>query len=165
MNNSVGIKIIWIAALLFLFAGVIMTVHNLNRSKTTRERMNKQLGELRILRNQEADLARHEAARREYEQVADKKPVPLSKLLQETMEGIKVDDVRESRKDLVDGWSVRQKEISMSEVSLGRVIDFINKAESQKLPWSLARFTVRTAPRIPGSGQVVLVMECLEKTD
>lgn len=165
MTNGVRIKFIWLSAMLFLVAGIIMTVHNLNSSGAIGERLRKQVGELRILKNQEADLARHEAARKKHEQVVDKKPVPLNAILQEILVGVKIDDVRESRKDLVDGWAIRQKEISISEVSLAKVVDFIQKAESQKLPWNLGRFVVRTAPRTAGTGQVVLVMECLEKAE
>lgn len=165
MNNGARVKLIWLSALVFFAAGIVMTVHNLRSSELMGERFRKQIGELKILKNQEIELARHEAARKKYDQISEKKPVSLNAILQETLAGVKVDDVRESRKDLVDGWSIRQKEVSISEVSLGRVMDFIQKAESQKLPWSLARFIVRAAPRTAGTGQVVLVMECLEKAE
>jgi len=165
MNNSARTRFIWLSALISLVAGIVMTVHNLRSSESVGERFRKQIGELKILKNQETDLARHEAARKKYEQIIGKKPVLLNAILQETLPGVKVDEVREARKDLIDGWSLRQKEISMSEVSLEKVMDFIQKAESQKLPWSLAKFVVRTAPRTAGTGHVVLVMECLEKAE
>ncbi|OGV68004.1 MAG: hypothetical protein A2283_10715 [Lentisphaerae bacterium RIFOXYA12_FULL_48_11] len=165
MNNSARVGFIWLSALVCLVAGIVMTIHNLKRSESIEERFRKQIGELKILRSQESDLNRHETARREYELVTDKKPVPLNTVLQETLAGVKVDDVRESRKELVDGWALRQKEISISDVPLDKVMDFVEKAESHKFPWSLARFVVRSAPLASGKGQVTLLMESLEKVE
>jgi len=165
MNNNLTTRLLWLFSAVFLFIGIGLTVQNLRKCDDLIERFKKKSGELKILRNMQADIFRYEAARHKMEQLAEKHPVALNAIIQEALGGIKVEDIRDSRKELVGGWAVRQKEISINDVSIEKVMEFIRKAESQKMPWCLSRCVIRTAPGAAGTGQIVLQMEAVEKSE
>jgi hypothetical protein len=165
MNDNLLTRLLWLSVAVFLVIGISMTIRNLGKADEVSQRVKKKTGELKILRNMEADLARYETARKKMEQVSEKHLISLSGILQEVLPGAKADDVKDSRKDLVEGWSLRQKEVSMNDVPLGKSMEFVQKAESQKLPWCLTKCVIRAAPRTAGVGQVVLSMEALDKTE
>ena len=165
MSDSLTSRVLWSSAAIFLVIGVGMTVQNIRNYDGIKVGFEKKMAGLKALRNLESDMARYESAKQKIEQLGDKRPVPLNTILQETLPGVKVDDVRDSRKELVSGWIVRQKEISISDVPIGNVMDFVHKAESQKIPWCLTRCVIRAAPRAAGSGQVILLMEAVEKAE
>ncbi|MDD4872314.1 MAG: hypothetical protein PHR77_17320 [Kiritimatiellae bacterium] len=165
MNENLSARILWLSAAVFLVIGVGMTVQNLNTTDDLYRRFKKKSGELKILRNMETDLARFETAKKKTEQIPEKHPVSLNGLLQEMFPGSKADDMKDSRKDLIDGWLIRQKEISMNDIPVGKSMEFVQKAESQKLPWCLTRCVIRAVPRTTGIGQVILTMEALDKTE
>jgi len=165
MNEKTTTRMLWAAAAVFLIVGTGMTVSNLRKSAGVSERLEKNIADLKTLRIMEADMARYEAAKKMMEKLPDKHPVPLNGLLQETLPASKGDDIRDAGKDELGGWLVRRKEISMNDVPVGKAMEFVQKAESQKLPWCLARCVIRAAPRAGGTGQVVLLMEALEKSE
>lgn len=165
MNDNLTTRLLWLFAVLLLVVGIGMTVQNFRKTAGINDRFRKKIGELKVLRSMQADLARYEAARQKMDQLTEKHPVVLNSIIQEVLSGVKVDDVRESRKDLVAGWAIRQKEVSMNDVPVGTAVEFIRKAESQKLPWCLAKCIIRTSPNAAGTGQIILLMEAVEKNE
>ena len=164
MSESPVSRILWMAAAALLIAGVVMTASNLGKMEDITVRFKKKNGELKVLNNLAADLARYEVAKQKMEKVAGKHPLPLSGVLDAVLPGGKAEE-RDSRKELVAGWSLRQKEISLNDVPVGNVMEFIRRAESQAMPWCLTKFVVRSATKAAGTGQVVLQMEAVDKTE
>jgi len=165
MNENLTTRLLWLSAAVLLVAGFFMTIQNLRNVDTVSQRAKKSVAELNVLRNMEADMARYEAAKLKLEQLSDKHPVSLTGVLQEALPGVKTDEVRDLRKDLGSGWVVRQKEIALNDIPIGKAMEFVQKAEKQKLPWCLAKCVIRATPRVAGTGQVVLLMEAVEKVE
>jgi hypothetical protein len=165
MNKALLKRLLWISAAVLIVAGAIMTIRNFGSVEDASMRIKKRISELKILRNMEADLARYEAAKQKVEQISEKHAVALAGVLQEVLPGNKADDMRDSRKDLIPGWSIRQKEISISDVPIGKMMEFVRKAESQTIPWCMTKCVIRAAPHAAGVGQVVLTMEAVEKAE
>jgi len=163
MNKNNTARLLWLAAAVLLLIGLVMTVKNLRQSAGISARFSKTIAELKTLRNMQEEMARYEAAKQVMEKLSDKHPVPLNGILQEALPGSKSDDIRDSRKDAVEGWWIRQKEISLNDVPVGKAMEFVQKAESQKMPWCLVKCVIRAAPSVGGTGQVVLLMEAVEK--
>jgi hypothetical protein len=155
----------WLCAGILLAAGTVMTGLNVRRANVVSERMNRKIGELKVLRSIEADLARYEAARKSVEQLPEKHPDPLLNAVQEILPGVKADDVRDTRRESVQGWVVRQKEISFGDVPVGKVMELVRKVEAQKLPWLLSKCVIRASPKAAGTGQVILLMEAVDRTE
>ena len=165
MSNQPTTRILWIAAVVLLFAGVVMTARNLGSAAEATDRVAKLVGSVRVLRNMAADLERYESARLKMEKLPEKHPVHLAGIIAELLPGIKVDEIKDTRKDSASGWVVRQKEIALNDVPVGKAMEFVKKAESGRLPWRLARCTIRSAPRVAGTAQVVLLLEAVDRVE
>lgn len=165
MSKNLTTRVLWLVAAVLLIAGAVMTVSNLGKVEDIAVRFKKKNGELKVLNSLAADLGRYESARQKMEQLAGKHhPLPLGSVLEQVLPGSKAEE-RDSRKELLAGWSLRQKEISLNDVSLGKVMEFIRTVESQKMPWCMTKCVIRSAARAPGTGQVVLLMEAVDKTE
>jgi hypothetical protein len=117
----------------------------------------------------EKDMERYRAARRAFEGMAVKHPGPLDPALKKIGLECKIKEIANPPR-CVPGWVIRQKDIDFSEneVPLSRVMQWVREIESQDTkgpPWRLARCSIRSSSRAPGSGQVVLLFEALEQTD
>jgi len=128
-------------------------------------RLKKRIAELNVLRNMEADMVRYEAAKRKMEETSGKHAASITGIFQEMLPENKADDLKESRKNFLPGWVIRQKEISVSDVSIGKMMEFVRRAESQAMPWCMTKCAIRSAPGSAGMGQVVMTLEVVEKAE
>ena len=131
MSERVVIRILWSCAVLFLVLGIGMTVKSAGEINEHKKRFRHKLVDLKELRSMECEIGRYIAAQRVFEQLVDKRSVPLEGLLKDTLSGYKADDIREVRRESAPGWVVRQKEIAFSDVQIGKIMEFVHRAEAE----------------------------------
>jgi hypothetical protein len=146
-------------------AGVGLSVQTAGTVRATRLRVESKRRDLDRLRAIEAEVKRAEAAKRAAEQRPARLAESLLPLVQAQFAAFKAEDFRETRRDLVPGWAVRQTEVSFGEVPFAGVMEFVRKAEAMNPPWRLAQCTLRASPVAPGAGQVVLQFEAVQKKE
>jgi hypothetical protein len=75
---------------------------------------------------------------------------------------------RESRvadvPDAGSGWTVQRREIAFSDVRLETVMAFVDRVAAQRPPWRLVKVDIQASDHTAGMGQVVLMLEALEKS-
>ena len=165
MNPDRAQKTIWAFVAALLLAGVGLSVQTAGKIRDTRVRVERKLHDLEKLRAIESRVRRGEAARQAVESMPRRSVEPLLPLVQASFGVVKDEDCRETRRDLVPGWIVRQTEISFNEVPFADVMELIHKAEAFQPPWRLAKCTLRAAPGLPGAGQAVLQLEAVQRRE
>jgi len=165
VNRGFLMRAAWIAAVALLVAGALATIGSLGGVRETRERLGRKLRELEQLRAIKREIDRHEGAVRIFEGLNEKRPVSLMVLLQETVPGHKAVDTREAVEDLVSGWIVRRREVTLEEVPWDSMTRFIRAAEATRPPRRLVKCSVRPSAQPGRSGRVALTFETIEKSD
>jgi len=165
MSDGVKGKLWFLAALAVLLAGILMTLQEVRHLAAVSRRLTRKHGEMARLQQLAGEVARGEETIREFGALSDRRPGSLRGLLDRTFPGSKAQDVRESVRESVPGWIVRQVEIAFSEAGIAEVAAFVAAAEAQRPPWRLARCLVNSSPHTPGAAQVVLQLETAEKQE
>jgi hypothetical protein len=165
MNESTRIRGLWTLAGAALLAGIGMTVLTVRDLRSARDQMERTAGTIEKLQAQEKDLSRRLEAREMFEQLARKRPVALSDLLQKMLPGSRADESKEVRQELPAGWTLRRKEIGLADVSFAKMMEFAQAAEAQRPPWRLVKCTLRASSREDGVGQAALLFDALEKRE
>jgi len=164
MNDRLFLRLLRILAAVAIVSGVAMAMRSIG---STREHSAKMDGKLRYfeeLRLLEAEINRYTAALGEFEKLPAGSPTPIAKLLRENLPGHTSADIRElKRSAAAQGWTVHRQEIAFSEISLADAMRFAGATESQRPPWRLVKCDIRASSQAPASGQVVLVLESLQK--
>lgn len=165
MTDGNRMNTLRIAAAVLLAAGAVMSLDTVRKMTEVSARLRLKQRDLNVLRSMESDLLRCRAAVDAWKHYPAPSPTALMEALRDTLPIAKSDDVRDFRKESVPGWFLRQKEISLPEASIGTAMAFVRKAEALSPPWRLSKAVIRSSPRAPGSGQVILLMETLERTE
>lgn len=171
MNDRIVRRLLWAGAVVVLVLGVVMTIQSMRWVDKTSLRFKRKLRNLNRLRLMEHEINHYIATQQALERLAEKRPASLADVLKDTFSGHTVDDIREFRHESVPGWIVRQKEFAFSQVPLGEVLEFVRKAESregkqqQRPPWRLVKCDIRASSQAVGSGQVLLLLEAVEKEE
>ena len=157
--------LLWLAVAAIVAAGVGLSVNSAGMVRETRLRVERKRRDLDKLRVIEAEVRRGEAAKQAIEQRPTRPAEALLPLVQAQFAGFRAEDCRETRRDLIPGWVVRQTEVSFGEAPLAGVMELVGKAEAMDPPWRLAQCTLRASPVAPGAGQVVLQFEALQRRE
>lgn len=153
-----------VAALVSFLAGVALSCYTVRLETGLLPSLQRKAHDLERLGAMRAELKRGIDAVTTFEAAgATRKPAPLADIMRETLEGLKADDIKDARKDTVQGWAVRQKEIAFNEAPLGPIMVFLNKAENASPPWRLAKCSIHSSPRATGVARVELTLEAVEK--
>jgi hypothetical protein len=158
-------NILRIIAAVTLLTGTALSFQTARKIRETRLRVEIKLRDLEKLRAIENDARRGEAARQAVEKKPPRVVDPILPLVQSVFPGYKAEDCREMRRDLVPGWIVRQAELSFNDVPFADVMEFVRKTEAPPSPWRLAKCTLRATPSAPGTGQVVLQFEAVQRKE
>jgi len=157
-------KLSWILSAVVFGAGLMLTVGTVRSIRQTGLSMNDQAGRLQTLRQFADEMDRYVSARRRYEKLPGSRAVQLETILRETIDPEKIEEVRESRADIGNGWLRRTKEVILAEMPMQKVMDAIRKAEAQRPPWLLSECVIRAVPLTPGQGRSVLAFDVLERS-
>ena len=162
MRGDPTIRLVWIFAAVALAAGILLSAGAVGEMRAGRVKLGGKLAELEELRRMEREIVRHRAAHRAFGGLAAKRPVAMADLLKRHMEGVTVEDSRSTRQNTAPGWTIRRQELAFGEVSMDKVMELVQDAESGRPPWRLTRCIVRAAPGAGGRGKVDLVFEALD---
>jgi hypothetical protein len=165
MSDRTDPRIVWGLAGLALLIAALLTVSTAGLLRDTAGRCERKLREHRRLRAIVAGLARYHAAREVFEGLPARRATPLAALIEETMPGQAVEDIRRVGTDTRYGWTVRREEVALAHAPLARVMELVRRAESERPPWGLRRCEIRADPQAPGEARVVLLLETVEKED
>jgi hypothetical protein len=111
----------------------------------------------------EQRLNRMRQAKESYAGMAGRQAEPTAGILREVFAGLRVDEPRETRRDLGDGWVARHEEISLGDVPLAKAMEYMRRVEKLKPPWIVTKCSIRTTGETPGVANVVLDIEAVEK--
>lgn len=167
MTERLSPGALWLAALACLLAGVLFSVHACGRLRQTRDVLTRKHADLLALEALDARAREHTMALEAFEALAQKQPTPLAALLKTHLPSDTPDDIRESRDQAPQDWSLQRREVSFTEVPLPKLIRFVAAAESatNRPPWRLEKCVIRASARAAGYGQVQLVLQAFEKKD
>ena len=153
-----------VLAVVVLVAGVAASISSLSRYATVQQRLAKAVtvsDRLGALEQTFAELDAHtdpfEALR--YDNLID--PVVL---INAGFGARYVEDVRRNIQSCDAGYSVNMTEVSLKGVTLANVLPFVRTAESLRPPLRLTACTIHASPAEAGTGDVVLKLERIERT-
>lgn len=162
MKDRAVRRYIWMAALLTLAAGFLLTVQTLRQISEANVAVRgkrKQWAELQRL-DEERDS--YSSALSAYGRIPGRRAVMLETVLSGALSGVEAEDTRENIRELADGWTLRRKEVILGDIPLTGIMTAIRQAEAQRPPWRLAECVISASPLTPGHGRVVLTFEVLE---
>ena len=164
MEDDAGlISRLWFIALIVFIIATARTCYTLNAERDTLIKIRSKVSYLAGLQAIQSDLARGLAAASFVGKSADKHAASLPELMSSTLGELKPDEIKDARKETIQGWVVLQKEMTFGEAPVDKVMEFISKAEAQHPPWSVTRFVIRSSPRAPGMAKIELTLQAVEK--
>jgi hypothetical protein len=164
MSERLRIRMLWLAAVASLVCGALLTLTSVRNLRAAEDRSRSTRSHVEQLEAHEARFNRSLDARQAFEKLSSKKPVPLDALLAKAFPGKTPQDVRESYREIGEGWGVRRREFSLAEVPFAGVMAFLREAENRRPPWRVLKCDIRASTR-PGEGKVDLALEALEKAE
>jgi hypothetical protein len=164
-DNKAGMDSgLWFAAALVFLLGTGLTCYTLNAARESLPKIRSKASYLAGLRTIQAEITQGLAALEVFSKSADKHVVPLPELMRDSLGELKPDEIKDVHKETVQGWMVRQKDITFNEAPLDKVMEFTRKAEAQRPPWSLTKCVIRSSPRAPGVARIELSLQAVEKS-
>ena len=164
MKDKFISKPLWILSIIVIAVGAVTTAVSVRQAGVAADRINRKVLELNELSNMEKEVLKINAAKRAFDDLKNKQLVSLEGVIRETLPDYKCDEIRDSGRENVDEWILYRKEISFGEIPIGKLIEFINKAEGFRPPWHLTKCIIQSG-RTPGAGKAVVVMEGLGKAE
>lgn len=131
-----------------------------NRFRTLEEFV----GYSKEVREDEKAVERSVAAIRMFEALPDPHPVPLADLLKKSFAGDKYEIVERPAEPTIDGWQALRREVTLPEIQLAKLGEFLAVAETQRPPWRLVSCRIISTGAQGGAGRVSLTFDALEKT-
>jgi hypothetical protein len=151
------------AAALVLAAGILVCLRTASRLAAAAPVLRGRRQALRTLHDLHDLRAPYLAARRAYAELQPPQPPAFEDLLRVCLPELKPDDVRQGIEQGPDGWQRRRKDVTFRHAEVGPVLAFAARAEQTRPPWILTRCSIRSAPHAPGTGQVALTFETVER--
>ena len=164
MKAKTVILALWVSASLSVGLGGWMTVVTFSGLRETGQAMQQRGTELAALTAQVERMVPYEMARNTYDAIPGGRPVRLDPMLNGLGTRIDLAAIRDTVKELGDGWVLRKKEVVVGEGPLEDVLAAIREAEAQRPPWRLAHGVIRASGHTPGYGSAVLTFAALEKS-
>ncbi len=167
MTERFSLRVLWGVALTCLLSGVLLALHALGTIRQARRTLSLKHGDLRALQTLDARARQNAGALGALETLSHKQPAPLSTLLKAHLPSNAPDDIRESRTDALQGWSLLRREVSLTDVPLPDLMGFVAAAElpTNRPPWRLERCVIRASAKAAGYGHAQLVLEAFGKSD
>jgi len=157
MSNRVSIRLAWGVAFAVLLVGVAMSLRTLTGIRDTERKLNTALKALEDLGTEEARMREYASAAGAFKEIDASEPVDIEKIAKARFKTPSL-DIRETIEPSIAGWQVRKSEISLKNIQLSTVGDFVNAVEAYRPPLRLKRCTIRATPSA-GAGDAVLEIE------
>jgi len=161
MKNKV---FLWIA-ILFFALGVLLTVHAIRITNSSRQSMEKKLATLAQINTLAKENAKNRAAIERFNGLRETRPRPLEEIVSRVIKGNKPEIRILDTSPAAEGWTPRKVSITFDDLPLVDLSRFIENAsaDTERPPWILTECGITASDSIPGNGHAVLVMEALEK--
>lgn len=160
--NVKGPWIIRIGGIALLAGAALYGYSSYRAIGEARERLAEKNRLLTQLAQMEADLSAFTAARDVYASAAADRTADPAALPRDT--GLTYRDNRVADvPPVAAGWVLHRREVAFHEASLARVMAFVDAAQASRPPWRLVEADIRASAHTPGVGQVVLVLETVER--
>ena len=155
-------RVIWLVALLFFVAGVVLTFKTFRQLHDADRKLKEKLYDISMMQEYSRNMSVYIAAKEAYKRVPSARPVKFESVF-DTSEVSAKDNIRSSELALEDDWFVLRREIVIDDGELGNAMMLIRKAEAQRPPWKLSSCNIKSSSIIPGHGRMVLTFEAMEK--
>lgn len=163
MNRKLTIRVVWVLAAAAMLGGVSLAVYASSAIRSASVRLTETARLVDQLKGDLQKTVRTAQARELYSKLPPLKADALQECLSSTVGAQVIDDSRDVRQDMGQGWSARQKELTFNDVPVSRVMDFVRKAEALRPPWIMTRCQIRSSPSAAGTAQITVVMETVER--
>lgn len=154
-------RILLVVGIIAIVVGAVLNVHSLMELPEAALRAREKASHLKALRELEKEAIRERAMIAELDTRRDRSSAGLREIASQTIPDTTFDVRERDPLPVVDGWTLRQADVTFNDFALKRVAPFIIRAESGDLPWRLTACTVR-ANQAAGRGQITLTFELLE---
>jgi hypothetical protein len=146
-----------------LLAGVIASISSLSRYATVQQRLAKAVAVSERLGAIEQEFAELDALDAPFDGLRYDNLIDPVVLVNTGFGAKHVEDVRRNVQPCGGGYAVNRIEVSLKDVALANLLPFIRTAESLRPPLRLTACTIHASPAEPGSGDVVLTLERIER--
>jgi len=127
------------------------------------ERLDIKRANLERLRSMRNRLAPYESALDKFNSMAGSENFQAENPFTRLPTGLVAQDVRETRQELTQGWTLVRKTCSFAKADIKTVMMFISELETRTPPWRLARCDIRALTPAGGIGYVEVHLETLQK--
>jgi hypothetical protein len=155
-------KRIWIAAGLSMLAGMLLTIHNLQGYRTTRDHAREYIGYLRQLNGVEKQMARQTLIRNQFNTLAGKSPRPLQLIVNTAEQGTDISIREQTSIPLEPGLSAQTAVLDASSLPYTTLSQLLQLAELDQPPWRLVGCTLKASSSASDSVQAKLIFEALD---
>lgn len=162
--NRDSIKYIVVgAAIVIIFAGLLMTFQTIHRIREVSEKLTVRMSQIEAVENMRSEIAEFNAVLKLYEDTPDCRLKPVSAAIREAFPGFRTDTIKDFKREAIPGWVFHEKEISFGDVDIAEVIGVLHKLELQRPPWRLAKCLIKAASKQAGKGRVIVTLEGIER--
>ena len=165
MNNNRIIQLTWLIAVAVLVTGLVMTIGNFRAISEHGISFESKLKTYAELKQMDDRMERYNGAVKEFQKLQSKRAVSLKDALKNSFPEYRADNMRETRKESVAGWFVRDSEIVLNGVKVSQVMDFVAGVEKLRPPWVLKKFSITASSGEEGAGDVIMTLSGLSQSD
>ncbi|MBC8453898.1 hypothetical protein H8D64_02475 [PVC group bacterium] len=154
MTNRLSIRLVWGIALAVLVAGLAMSIGTVTDIKTTIKKLNIVIKASGDLHAEELRMQKYKSAVKAFKEIDIPRYVNVEAMAKQMFNKSTL-DIRKTDLRSIKGWQVKEIEISLKNVRLSAVADFVNQLEASRPPLRLRKSVIRATPSA-GTGDVVL---------
>ncbi|MDP6526361.1 MAG: hypothetical protein QGI24_08315 [Kiritimatiellia bacterium] len=163
MSRRILLWSTWVFAGIVLVFGIVLSVRTVQMARGVNTRLENKLAGLEKLRGMRNRLVPYELALGKFNAMAGDGSFSPGEPFSRLPTGLVPQDIRETRKELAEGWTVVRKTCSFTKADIRTVMMFINGVESRRPPWRLARCDIRALTPGGGIGYVEIHLEALQR--
>lgn len=160
---------LWGAAAILLALGVVLSVRSLHAIRAAAATISERQDALAAVADLQAGQAGYEAALARFEN-SPARPPGMAALVRDALPDVTPDDMRDLSQPLLPGWVLSRYELSFRRVTLERLAELLKTATqpvgegaAARPSWRMSKCVIRAAAGEPGAGQVVLVLETIDR--
>lgn len=146
-----------------LSAGVAMSVRTQAIFQEGEIRFQRKIKEYVELQGLEARVDGYERVVASFNDLESVELSSLKDLLRQKFQVMNPDDIRETRREALDGWLVRDVEAALNDVVLSKVMELAVDVEKMRPPWVLQKCVLTASSSVEGRGNAVLTFTGVSK--
>jgi hypothetical protein len=160
-----GVRILWGFGGLLLAVGVILTAGTLARHAELARKLDRRAADAVRLERLFAEAGRSRAALEAYEDLGNRRPADLARLVDAAWPGGTAEIRESSPEPAIEGWRIRRAHVILPAAAPAQVGRLVESAADGRPPWILRECSVTALRELPGLARIVMVFEALEQSD